>query len=79
MKKSALLLPVLFLILLSCSGEGGYRSNNQDVIELRCEPLDTVRVAIIGLGMRGAEAVYRLTFIDRVKIVAVCDVVPEEN
>lgn len=79
MKKSALLLPVLFLILLSCSGEGGYRSNNQDVIELRCEPLDTVRVAIIGLGMRGAEAVYRLTFIDRVKIVAVCDVVPEKT
>ncbi|MBU8891238.1 MAG: Gfo/Idh/MocA family oxidoreductase [Bacteroidales bacterium] len=49
----------------------------QDVIELRCEPIDTVRMAIIGLGMRGSGAVYRYNFIEGAKIVALCDVVPE--
>ena len=49
----------------------------KDVIELRCEPIDTVRMAIIGLGMRGSGAVYRYNFIEGAKIVALCDVVPE--
>jgi len=48
-----------------------------DVLELRCEPLDTVRVAFIGLGMRGSGAVNRYTFLEGVKVVALCDVVPE--
>ena len=37
-------------------------AGQEDVIELRCEPLETVRMAIIGLGMRGSGAVYRYTF-----------------
>lgn len=49
----------------------------QDVIELRCEPLDTVRVAIIGLGMRGYEAVRRFNYIESARITALSDVVPE--
>lgn len=49
----------------------------KDVLELRCEPIDTVRIGIIGLGMRGVGAVHRFTFIENVKIVALCDVVPE--
>jgi len=48
-----------------------------DVIELRCPPIDTVRIAFIGLGMRGAGAIHRYTFLEGVKIVALCDVVPE--
>jgi len=48
-----------------------------DVLELRCDPLDTVRVAFIGLGMRGSGAVHRYTFLEGVQIVALCDVVPE--
>jgi len=51
--------------------------NQMDVIELKCEPIDTVRMAIIGLGMRGSGAVYRYNFIEGAKIVALCDVVPE--
>ncbi|MCY2930164.1 MAG: Gfo/Idh/MocA family oxidoreductase [Planctomycetota bacterium] len=47
-----------------------------DVIELRCPPIETVRVAFIGLGMRGSEAVNRYSYIEGVKIVALCDVVP---
>lgn len=49
----------------------------EDVLELRCEPIDTVRMAIIGLGMRGSGAVYRYSFIEGAKIVALCDVVSE--
>ncbi len=48
-----------------------------DVIELRSEPIDTVRIAIIGLGMRGSGAVYRYTFLEGVKVMALCDIVPE--
>ena len=49
-----------------------------DVVGLRCDPIPTVRVAVIGLGMRGPGAVHRLTQIDGVEVVALCDVV-EEN
>lgn len=48
-----------------------------DVIELRCDPIDTVRIAFIGVGSRGKGAVRRYTFLEGVKIVALCDVVPE--
>ncbi len=46
------------------------------VLELRAEPLDTVRVAIIGLGMRGQGAVHRISYIDEARIIALADVVP---
>lgn len=39
--------------------------------------LETVRVGIIGLGMRGPEAVNRLSYIEGVEIKALCDVFPE--
>ena len=48
-----------------------------DVIELRCDPIDTVRVAFIGVGSRGKGAVRRYTFLEGVKIVALCDLVQE--
>ncbi len=48
-----------------------------DVIGLTTEPLETVRVAVIGLGMRGPGAVQRFTHIPGVEVVALCDV--EEN
>jgi hypothetical protein len=49
----------------------------KDVIELTCDPIDTIRIGFIGLGMRGSGAVKRYTFIENVKIIALCDVVPE--
>lgn len=48
-----------------------------DVIELRCDPIETVRIAFIGLGNRGKGAVRRYTFLEGVKIVALCDIIPE--
>jgi len=39
--------------------------------------LNTVRVGIIGLGMRGPDAVNRMTHIDGVQVVALCDKFPD--
>jgi predicted dehydrogenase len=36
-------------------------------------PIDTVRVGIIGMGMRGKGPLKRMAFIDGVKVVAICD------
>jgi len=49
----------------------------EDVIELRCEPIETVRIGFIGLGMRGSGAIRRYTFLEDVEIKALCDLVPE--
>lgn len=48
-----------------------------DVLQLRADPLPVVRVAFIGLGMRGPGAVNRMTNIEGVEIVALCDVEKE--
>lgn len=48
-----------------------------DVIELRCDPIPVVRVAFIGLGMRGPGAVHRWTFLDGVEIKALCEIRPD--
>jgi hypothetical protein len=39
--------------------------------------IDTVKVAVIGLGMRGSDAVGRLSYIDGLEIVALCDKYPD--
>lgn len=39
--------------------------------------IETVRVAIIGLGQRGSDAVERLSYIDGLEIVALCDKYPD--
>ena len=39
--------------------------------------IETVRVGVIGLGMRGSEAVERLSYIDGLEIVALCDKYPD--
>ncbi|MFV8327538.1 Gfo/Idh/MocA family protein [Flavobacterium sp. ZS1P14] len=49
-----------------------------DVLRLATAPLPTVRIAFIGLGMRGPGAVERMTHIPGVEIVALCDML-EKN
>ena len=44
-----------------------------DVLRLAIAPIPTVRVAFIGLGMRGPGAVERMTHIPGIEIVALCD------
>lgn len=49
------------------------QAGQQSMLEFRAEPLDTVRVGFVGLGMRGPGAVERFTYIDGVAINALCD------
>lgn len=49
----------------------------KSVLQLRTEPLDTVRVGFIGIGMRGPGAVDRFAHIEGTEIVAICDLYPE--
>ncbi|MDR0364844.1 MAG: Gfo/Idh/MocA family oxidoreductase [Bacteroidales bacterium] len=44
-----------------------------DVLALRCDPISTVRVGFIGLGMRGKGAVERFMALEGVEITALCD------
>src|SRR6185436_11012862 len=39
--------------------------------------IETVRIGVIGLGQRGSDAVARLSYIDGVEIVALCDKYPD--
>lgn len=56
------------------------RSKGQtDVLRMACVPLPTVRVAFIGLGMRGPGAVERMTHIPGVEIVALCDMLEDRT
>src|SRR5690348_9504388 len=50
-----------------------------DVLRMACTPIPTVRVAFIGLGMRGPGAVERMTHIEGVEIVALCDMREEKT
>lgn len=48
-----------------------------DMVAFAADPIDTVRVGFIGLGMRGPGAVERFTKIPGTKIVALCDIEPD--
>jgi hypothetical protein len=48
------------------------RQKGKSVLGLRCKPLPTVRVGVVGLG-RGGGAVTRMTQIEGTEIVAICD------
>lgn len=48
-------------------------AGQENALQLRCAPIDTVRVAFVGLGMRGEEAVRRMMYIEGTRVVALCD------
>ncbi len=49
----------------------------KSVLGLTVDPIPVVRIGFIGLGMRGPGAVYRMTNIDGVEVVALCDIEPD--
>ena len=77
------------LVITACGSDSGSVSNiievpsperpagQEDMIAFAAEPIDTVKVGIIGLGMRGPGAVERMLNIDGAKVVALCDIEPE--
>lgn len=48
-------------------------AGQESALGLTCAPIDTVRVAFVGIGGRGADAVRRYTQIEGAKVVAICD------
>ena len=44
------------------------------VLELRCEPVEKVRVALVGLGMRMASTIKRFMHIEGAEITVLCDI-----
>ncbi len=49
-------------------------AGQENVLGLTVPAMDTVRVAFVGIGMRGSGAVERYTYVPGVKITALCDV-----
>jgi predicted dehydrogenase len=45
----------------------------KDVLELKVDPIEKVRIAFIGIGMRGIKAVERYTYIEGIEIKIFCD------
>ncbi len=85
MIKKYLLITLLFIGFVSCQSTSKViktktpeRAKGQThVIGLTAPKLDTVRIGIIGLGMRGISAVERFIHIPGVEIKALCDIRPE--
>lgn len=48
----------------------------QSVLQFAVDPIENVRIGFIGLGMRGPDAVNRMTCIDGVTVAALCDLEP---
>jgi len=49
----------------------------RSMLQFAAEPIPVVRIGFIGLGMRGPDAVNRMSHIDGVQVVALCDLLPE--
>jgi len=73
--------------ILGCTGQNPEKTRNtrkdithprqgKSVMGLRCDPIPTVRIGVVGLG-RGGGAVYRMAHIEGTSIVAICDIRPE--
>ena len=52
-------------------------AGQEDMIQFRAEPIADVGIGVVGLGMRGGDAVKRLSFVPGCHIAAVCDVEPD--
>ena len=55
------------------------KSNNtyNSTMQLRCEPIECVRIGFVGLGVRAKRAVHRMMHIEGCRVVALCDLVDE--
>lgn len=85
MKRFVLAAAAALLLLGACSqGNGPLKTEvparpagQKSVIALTADPIETVRIGIVGLGMRGSSAVERLSYVPDSKITAICDIEPD--
>ncbi len=52
-------------------------ADQQSMLGFACEPMDSVRIGVIGLGDRGKDVVKRMPFIEGAKVVALCDIMED--
>jgi len=87
MKRNILFLCAAILILAACGGQKTVKvielpvperpAGQQDMIQFAADPIPDVGIGVVGLGMRGGDAVERLTFVPGCHVAAVCDLLPE--
>ena len=85
MKRFVFAAAAALLLLGACSqGNGPLKTEvparpagQKSVIALTADPIETVRIGIVGLGMRGSSAVERLSYVPDSKITAICDIEPD--
>ena len=52
-------------------------AGQEDMIQFAANPIADVGIGVVGLGMRGSDAVERLTFVPGCHVAAICDLLPE--
>lgn len=60
---------------MSMNGNNG---QGESPLQLRCAPIECVRIGFVGLGVRAKRAVHRMMHIEGCEVVALCDLV-EDN
>lgn len=60
---------------MSCNNKDIDKRAMQNVLQLRCEPMEKVRIGFIGLGVRAKRAVERMMHIEGAEVTAICDLV----
>ena len=52
-------------------------AGQQSMLGFSCDPIDTVRIGVIGLGDRGNGSARRLALVEHASVVALCDLFPD--
>ena len=82
MKRYFILLTIMLVAAVSCSQSQNLiktevpprPAGQESVLGLKAEPIDIVRIGVVGLGMRGGSAVDRLYYVPDSKVTAICDI-----
>ena len=83
MRNKCLILAAVLLLAAGCTSKKSSvishpvpprEAGQTDMLLFAAEPIENVGIGVVGLGMRGGDAVERLTFVPGCHVAAVCDV-----